>query len=656
MPYDKPEFHRSGHGSVQRSRHSSSQYSDVYDGEYEFDYDYDADVLTDRGYRSGDPAGFGGHHDTAEPVDRDYPYEHDDRLREYADFRRAADDQDYRPEQDYDPDYQDSDHSPDPPSDHAQQFHRIDASMPAPRGESTRHHSSRSQQHSRSQRTNGQQSRTQQARSQPSRSQRSRSQQQGLPPVRKPRGWVRWLAVGGLAVVALAGIGAAIAYRYADNLIAGRQTSVESTAVAEIGEPINILVVGSDSREGLSGEQLDQTTEDVGGKRTDTIMVLHVHPEQKKAVLVSIPRDLRTEVNGETAKINASGSGGPSLMVKTVEETTGLDINHYVEVNFAGFLEVVDTVGGVELCNNTGEPMIDKMAGLNLPPGCHNVKGDQALAFVRARYIDSDFGRIERQQQFMRALLSKIGSTGNLINIPQLVTLANDLSGTITTDEAFSASEAIKIARGVGSLSLDDVDMRTYPSEGRGPECAGCAAFVHALPEAEILMQAIASEAEELPPVGLTGEDNVTLGGVTLRVVNGGEIDGAASDAAEALEALGMTTSVEGNTEAPIGPTTQISYGENMAEEARLLRWLLNPTGIQLEMVPADPENGPGPNSLTLIIGGNWRGVEGQLPAPTGSGTADPEIPGSDATDPSATDPGTAEPEPGADLSGVGED
>lgn len=640
MPHDKPDYHRSGRGSVQ---HAGSQPDDAWDGAYDFEFDYDSDVLTDRGDRK-DPSAFGVSRGHGDRLHRDGRGDRDSGYR----WEHPGEDDDYRPEVDYDPDYQD-DHYEEL-SDHAQQFQRVSAE-PEPlarRATATRTATSTRTRPSRSARPE-QQARSGRAAksSHPAASARkARRDPRRVPPPRR-RGWVRWVAVAGLILVALAGVGTAIAYRYADTLITGQQTSVGGTAVAEVGEPINILVVGSDSREGLSGEQLNQTTEDVGGKRTDTIMVLHVNPEQKKAVLVSVPRDLRTEVNGEVAKINAAGSGGPSLLLKTVEETTGLDINHYVEVNFAGFLKVVDTVGGVELCNRTGEPLVDEMAGLKMPPGCHNVKGQQALAFVRARYIDSDFGRIERQQQFMRALLQKISSAGNLINIPKLVQLANDLSGAVTTDEAFSASEALKIARGMGSLSLDDVDMRTYPSEGRGPECDGCPAFVHPLPEAEILMQAIASEAKELPPVGLTGKDNVTLAGTTLRVVNGGEVRGAAADAAESLEELGFTTSVDGNTETPIGPTTQVQYGENMPEEARLLRYLLRGHGIQVELVPADPEGGPGPNSLSLVIGGNWKtldgqtGQTGQAPAPDATQSEVPDLYNQDTTGQ----------EPGADLS-----
>src|SRR5262249_7115898 len=158
----------------------------------------------------------------------------------------------------------------------------------------------------------------------------------------------------------------------------------------------------------------------------DTIMLLHVSPRKKQAVMVSIPRDLKVRINGHYDKINAAYAiGGPSLLVNTIRENFGVTINHYAEIDFGGFLNVVDALGGVTLCNNTSRTLRDHYSGLNMTPGCHLMNGQQSLSFVRARYIDSDFGRIHRQQEFMRAVMSKATTAGSILNIPRTFNVSN---------------------------------------------------------------------------------------------------------------------------------------------------------------------------------------------------------------------------------------
>jgi LCP family protein required for cell wall assembly len=278
------------------------------------------------------------------------------------------------------------------------------------------------------------------------------------------------------------------------------------------GQPMNILLVGSDSRAGLSRRQLGRIqTDQVAGSRTDTIMLLHVSPRRDKVVLVSLPRDLRTRINGHTDKINAAYAlGGPDLLVKTVEETTGLPVNHYVEIDFAGFLKVVDALGGITLCNRTGHRLDDSYANLHMAPGCQEMNGVEALAFVRARHVDSDFGRIGRQQEFMRALVARLERKGNLVNLPKLLHIADLATDHVKTDRTLSTATAIGLARRLGRLDPASLDMRVYPSVAVPPRCAGCPAFVDPLPEARILMRALARDATKLPPVGLPGGKGVS--------------------------------------------------------------------------------------------------------------------------------------------------
>ena len=195
--------------------------------------------------------------------------------------------------------------------------------------------------------------------------------------------------------------------------------------------------------------------------------------------------------------------------MKTVEETTGLTINHYAEIDFAGFLNVVDALGGVTLCNRSGHRLDDRYANLHMGPGCQKMNGVKALAFVRARHVDSDFGRIGRQQEFLRAVMAEVASRGNLAGLPKLLDVADIATDHIKTDDALRTGTAIGLARRLRKLDPGTLDMRVYPSVASPPRCAGCAAFVDPLPEAAILMRALARTPPPLPPVGCPAQGDL---------------------------------------------------------------------------------------------------------------------------------------------------
>jgi LCP family protein required for cell wall assembly len=398
-------------------------------------------------------------------------------------------------------------------------------------------------------------------------------------------------------VVVMASAGALVGYRYADRLVGKGRERVGNLIPAASGAPVNILLVGSDSRDGLSRRELGriQTTK-VDGQRTDTIIVAHVSPGREKAVMVSLPRDLRANIRGQANRVNAAYSlGGPDLLVKTVQEVTGLPIHHYAEIDFAGFLKVVDAVGGVRLCNRTNRTLDDNFANLHMPPGCQQMNGIQALAFVRARHIDSDFGRIGRQQEFLRAVMDKVASKGNLVNLPKLLRIADIASDHVKTDHTLKTGEAIGLARRLRKLDQAHVDMRVYPSVAAPPRCSGCAAFVEPLPEASILMRALAQDAAELPPVGLPGNKGVTLASVRVTVLNGGGTQGAAARAAADLQRLGIKVAATGNATRPTGAASTLAYPPALQEQAKLLGSLL---GDRVKVVQTDAVDG-----LVLTVG-----------------------------------------------------
>nr|WP_120491595.1 LCP family protein [Corynebacterium lactis] len=187
----------------------------------------------------------------------------------------------------------------------------------------------------------------------------------------------------------------------------------------------NWLLVGSDSRAGLTEEQANQLSTGSGdfGQRTDTIMIAHI-PLVGKPKLVSIPRDSFVDIAGnDKNKINAAFAfGGPQLLIDTVEKNTGIHIDHYAEIGFGGFAGIVDAVGGVELCPT--EPINDPLAGLDMQPGCQTFDGKTALGYVRTRATaQGDLDRVQRQREFMGALMGRITSPWVWLNPYRMIRL-----------------------------------------------------------------------------------------------------------------------------------------------------------------------------------------------------------------------------------------
>ncbi len=421
--------------------------------------------------------------------------------------------------------------------------------------------------------------------------------------VRRRRKVLKWTALVLVAALVVAGAVGAYGFRYTNRLLDKGRTQVGGLAQADAGQPFNMLLVGSDSRVGLSdGDKHRLAVGEAAGQRTDTIIVVHVSPRNRKVAMISIPRDLKVNINGRTAKVNSAYAGGPGLMVRTVQQVTGLPIHHYVEINFAAFSKLVDAVGGVRVCNPTQRNWDDRFANLHLPANtCRVASGAGALAYVRARHIDSDFGRIGRQQAFMRALMGKIANKGNLINIPKMLSLANIVSSNITTDQYFSTGTALNVAKRMGSLSSNSIDMRTFPSFANGPS------FVEAAPEAPILMRALLNDAPVLPPLGLSGQDGPSLRGLRLWVLNGTTTQGAARRAAEGLTAYGLNVVNVANAASPTGNASYLFYPTAKAKEAQLLGALLGP---QVKVVQAAPASTAAVKRvLVLTVGSNFQPV-----------------------------------------------
>ena len=209
----------------------------------------------------------------------------------------------------------------------------------------------------------------------------------------------------------------------------------------------NWLIVGSDTRDGLTRTQRDALhLGSAGANASDSLMLLHMGGP--RPVLISIPRDSYVPIPGHGSnKINAAlAFGGPPLLVQTVESVTGLRIDHYMGIGFAGLASVVNTVGGVRICLPAA--LHDANSGVNLSKGCHNLSGTQAVAFVRDRhsFATSDLQRIQDQRAFLKALLSKATGPGVYLNPFTALPFASTAAGSIAVDKGTSLYALVQAA------------------------------------------------------------------------------------------------------------------------------------------------------------------------------------------------------------------
>ncbi|MEU6016527.1 LCP family protein [Streptomyces sp. NPDC047515] len=303
------------------------------------------------------------------------------------------------------------------------------------------------------------------------------------PPAGHRHHWLRWTALGVSLVVLVAAGGGWWLYRKLDGNIRTDTSAAAELKTYERERPAtvvhdaeNILLIGSDSR---AGDNREYGRDDGGSQRSDTTILLHLAADRKSATAISLPRDLMvwipvchkadgTATKKQFAQFNwAFEFGGTACTIRTVEKLTGIRIDHQMVVDFNGFKDMVDAVGGVEVCLK--KPVDDPDAHLKLPAGRQKLDGEQALGYVRARKSignGSDTERMDRQQQFLGALVNKVQSNGVLLNPTRLYPVLDAATKSLTTDPGLdSLKDLYDLVRGLRDVPTDRVQFLTVPRQ-----------------------------------------------------------------------------------------------------------------------------------------------------------------------------------------------
>ena len=414
-------------------------------------------------------------------------------------------------------------------------------------------------------------------------------------------------------VVVLAILGAVAAVGYSEWRFSQLHKEKLKLAKPVSGVPQNYLIVGSDSRSVIAKSDPDYNvfkggTDATGGQRSDTIMVVRIDPAKKTAKLLSFPRDLWVPIwgTGASQRINTAYNNGPQPLINTIEQDFGIPINHYVEVNFDSFRDVVNAIGGVPLYFSTR--MRDKNSGLDIEtPGCVTLNGDQALSFARSRelqYYDTkvgywkydgtgDLGRITRQQIFIRTLVGRAEGKLTGINLITTNNLVHSVVKNLKVDSSFSLSDMLGL---LGDYKYFDANkLQTFTLPTTPYVTAGGADVLH--------LQTLAAQPmfDAFRP---SNQQSSTLkpSQVTVSVENGGGVTGEASRTAAKLTGFGFTVSGTGN--ATNSATTSVHYGTGAQDQAEVVASYVTGGSAQ---VTADPNLAAG--AVELVIGSDFQGI-----------------------------------------------
>jgi LCP family protein required for cell wall assembly len=454
------------------------------------------------------------------------------------------------------------------------------------------------------------------------------------PPGRRRWGRVlSWIALSmSVVILGLAGAGYLLIQHYDGNV--GRIHVFGGSGprpAAAPHEAQNVLLVGADTREG-------ENAVGTGGKgfapgiRSDTVILAHLYGKSDKALFVSFPRDSWVEIpawtdkSGKThrahrGRINSAiSTGGPSLLVATVEKLTDIRIDHYVQVDFVGFKRMVDKLGGVDIC--LSKDVNDPHSYLKLSAGRHHVNGNTALKFARTRYsfAGGDLDRIKNQQQLIGSMIHKVLSAKTLLNPLKLNGFLNAATSSLKVDEDTSFGELKNIALRARGFSSGNVLFTTVPVADASYVTGGGAKVVKLDDTAAAALftslrkdQAPAGAAKKPAAQKLT----VKPGSIRVRVYNGSGVSGLARRAFNELGALGYQTTGTPTNRGSGASKTTILYGPTKADSARTLA-----AAIPGSVLQADDSLG---RTLDVVVGSSYQGAKAVTvtgsPAPSSSPT-----------------------------------
>ena len=367
------------------------------------------------------------------------------------------------------------------------------------------------------------------------------------------------------------------------------------------GEPRNWLLVGTDSREGIDPNDPNAGAflgEEVIGKRTDTMMVARVDPGAGRIDLLSIPRDLWVPIAGtqHEGRINGAfvGDGGQQRLVDTIEAYLGFEVHHYAEVNFVGFQDLVNALGGVPMWFDT--PMRDAGSGLDVgETGCRVLDGSQALAFARSRHLEffqdgkwrsdpsADLGRISRQQYFLRRVADRARGKMNISDLATINRVLDVAGRNLTIDQGVGPGDLLGLGRSFANLQGDQIIGHTLPVDQTRTE-GGAAVLELRKAEAEPVLDIFRG----IVP------DPVPASSVAVTVLNGSGVAGQAGDVRDALEEAGFDVRPAGTAPRRVS-ATEIRFQPGLLDRADRLARQLSARAALIE--------DPAVSGVTLVTG-----------------------------------------------------
>ncbi|GAA2059501.1 LCP family protein [Streptomyces albiaxialis] len=459
----------------------------------------------------------------------------------------------------------------------------------------------------------------------------------GRPPARRPR-WGLRIATGTSALLLTAsGVGHA--------MVTGLNADVRRvdpfhglTDRPEGGDGANILVVGTDRRDQLSEKMKDKYN--LGGSAcdcTDTMMLVHLSSDRKRASVVSLPRDTYTKLPAHkdrttgkrrgprAAKLNSAYTlGGPGLTVRAVEKLTQVRVDHYLEVDFTSFMSTVDVLGGVEVC--TRKPLKDSYSGLDLPKGTSRLNGGEALQYVRARHLDgdSDLGRMKRQQRFLASVISRATDSGVLMNPVKFNRVASTLLGSVRADHGFGSDQMMALGQAMRGFTPASSEFASVPVGDPGHQVPGLGSTVKWDREkADKLFTALREDrplAVRKPKGKGPARVEVAPRDIRVKIENGTDEKGLGSRLDKELHKTGFATDgAPGNADKARPGRTTITYDPEWDRSARSLAAALpgadlvkeEGQGPQMHVTVADPDQQVRPVRVNALAGKEGSPVTG---------------------------------------------